>query len=116
MNVANELCDRIAIINKGQIIKLDTPENLKKLEKKYQAIDLYLSDSLNVSELNQLTGIEKVEEKKTYYHIIVNNLDQAIGEIIDYTKSKNVKIKRISTPEPSLEEVFVKIINRGENN
>lgn len=116
MNVANELCDRIAIINEGNIIQLDTPENLRKLEKQYQAIDLYLSDTPNVSEIEQLQGVEGVKKKKAFYHIIVKDLDKAISQLVDYTASKDIKIKRINTPEPSLEEVFVKIINKGDNN
>ncbi len=116
MDVANELCDRIAIINKGNLIRLDTPENLRAIEKKYQAIDLYPSEQLNISELEKLAGIDKVKQIKNYYHIIVDDLHEAMSQIINYTKLKNIKIKKLNTPEPTLEEVFVKIINRGENN
>jgi len=116
MDVANELCDRIAIINKGNLIRLDTPENLRAIEKKYQAIDLYPSEQLIISEVERLAGIEKVKKIKNYYHIIVDDLHEAMYQIIDYTKLKKINIKKLNTPEPTLEEVFVKIINSGEKN
>ena len=47
MEVANELCDRIAILNQGKIIGLDTPENLRKLKQEFQAIDFYFENEVN---------------------------------------------------------------------
>ncbi len=116
MNVANEMCNRIAIINKGEIIQLDTLENLRRLGKKYQVINLYLSDPVDHSDLNALRGIEEVKKVKSYYHIIVKDLNEAISQIVGYLKDKNIKIKKLDTPEPTLEEIFVKLINRGEEN
>jgi len=116
MDVANELCDRIAIINRGNLIRLDTPENLRAIEKKNQAIDLYPSEQLNISEVEKLAGIDQVKQIKNYYHIIVDDLHEAMCQITDYTKLKKINIKKLNTPEPTLEEVFVKIINQGENN
>ena len=116
MDIANELCDRIAIINKGKIIKLDTPENLRAIEKGYQAIDLYLSKEINLSDFENLDGINRANKVKDHYHIIVSNLDKAINQLINLTRSKNIKIRKINTPEPSLEEVFISAINVGENN
>jgi ABC-2 type transport system ATP-binding protein len=116
MDVANELCDRIAIINKGKIIKLDTPENLRTIEKEYQGIDLYLSQEINLSDFKNLDAVNRANKIKDHYHLMVNDLDKAINQLINLTRSKNIKIKRINTPEPSLEEVFINAINRGENN
>ncbi|MFO7796174.1 MAG: ATP-binding cassette domain-containing protein [Promethearchaeati archaeon] len=116
MDVANEMCHRIAIINKGKIIRLDTPENLRTIEKEFQSIDLYLSKKIDLSALEQLNGIENAKQIKNYYHLIVNNIDEAIQQIIDFTRSNDIKINKINTPEPSLEEVFINAINGGEKN
>ena len=94
MDVANEMCDRIAIINKGKLIGLDTPENLKKLKQKHQAIDFYFSQDINESELSKLNSIKKVQKIRDYYHIIVNDINDGAYDIIEYTKSKGIKIKR----------------------
>jgi len=116
MDVANELCDRIAIINKGKIIKLDTPKNLRAIEKEYQSIDLHLSKEIDLSNFKNLDGINVVNKVKDYYHIIVRNLDKAISQLINLTRSNNIEIIKINTPEPSLEEIFINAIKEGENN
>lgn len=116
MDVANELCDRIAIINKGKIIKLDTPKNLRTIEKECQSVDLYLSKEIDINGFKNLDGINKVNKVKDFYHIIVNDLDKAIVQLINLTRSKNIEIIKINTPEPSLEEVFINAIKDGENN
>jgi ABC-2 type transport system ATP-binding protein len=114
MDVANEMCDRIAVINKGKLIGLDTPENLKKLRQEHQAIDFYFSQDINESELNNLKSIKLVQKIRDYYHIIVHDINDSAYEIIEYVKSKGINIKKINTYEPHLEEVFIKMIN-GED-
>jgi len=114
MDVANELCDRIAIINRGKIIGLDTPENLRALKQDYQAIDLYLMNDVNQKELEDLSAIKEVTKIEDYYHIVVHDINNSVFEIIEYLKSNNYKIKKINTYEPHLEDVFVKMVNGGD--
>ena len=116
MEVANELCDRIAIINHGKIISLDTPENIKKLTQDYQAIDLYFTNGVNIGEIKNLNTITEVQKTQEGLHIIVEDIHESICEIIDYIKSHNIKIKHLSTHQPKLEEAFLKIIDRGVKN
>jgi len=114
MNVANEMCDRIAIINKGKIISCDTPENLRSIEKEHKSVNLYLSQEINPNEFTDLTGVKKANRVKDYYHLVVSDLDNAIASIISFTRANDIKIKKINTPEPSLEEVFINAIKEGE--
>lgn len=114
MDVANEMCDRIAIINKGKMIRCDTPENLRAIEKEYQSIDLHLSQTINLSEFINLEGIKNASKVKDYVHIIVSDVDKAFGNIISFTRKHNIKITKINTPEPSLEEVFINAIREEE--
>ena len=116
MDVANELCDRIAIINKGKIIGLDSPENLRNLKQEYQAIDLYLYSDLNQKEIENLNSIKEVIKRNDHYHIIVHNLNESIFQIIDFLRSNNLKVKKINTYEPHLEDVFVKMVDGGGHN
>ncbi len=115
MDVANEMCDRIAIINRGKLIGLDTPENLKKLKQEYQAVDFYFTKEAKESELENLSSVKEVRKIRDYYHIIVHDLNDGICEIIEYIKSKNLKVKKINTYEPHLEEVFLKMVNGGDD-
>ena len=104
---AQEMCDRIAIINKGNLVALDTTENLlerikiKNIKLKVKNIDL-----------NENLLMKDIDFKiKSQNSIVVtyekNSLD--FGEIVNYLNQKNIKIEDISTEDGDLEDVFVQL-------
>ncbi len=112
MNVAEELCDRIAIINKGVIVKIGTPQDLRKIEKSLQIINVEFSGKINEDKLTDLPWVKKVKRmNKTRYELTVNELHESLFKLVNFCKIEKVKINEINTPEFSLEEVFIKIIN-----
>ncbi len=114
MDVANELCDRIGIINKGKLVELDTPQDLRKLKQEYQALDVYFEEKdISQIEIENLPFIKEVLRIGDYYRIIVSNLNNGLCDIIEYAKSSDLKIARINTYEPHLQDVFLRIINEG---
>ncbi|MCJ7652019.1 MAG: ATP-binding cassette domain-containing protein [Candidatus Lokiarchaeota archaeon] len=116
MDVANELCDRIAIINKGKIIRLDTPEKLKLLTQEYQAIDCIFTDKINTEEIERFESVTEVQEIKGGVHVIVKDVHKALIDIIEFSKSHSYEFKQINTHQPTLEDAFLKIIERGDEN
>lgn len=116
MEVANQLCDRIAIINHGKIISLDTPTNLRKLTQDYQSIDLYFEDMINPEELENLSSVKEVQVVEGSYHVIVRDINSAVKNIVEFAGNKDLKIKQINTHIPKLEDAFLKIIEKGEKN
>ena len=109
LNEAEEMCDRIAIINKGELVALDSTENLiKKIKNKI--VKLKLSKAIDISDgiLDTLKVITKRDNSITlsYEKDKLN-----IGEIIDFFNKKNIKIIDMSTDDGDLEDVFVSLIN-----
>ena len=104
---AQEMCDRIAIINKGDLVALDTTEKLldriktKKIKLKVKNIEL--SKNLVMKGIN-FKIISKNFILVTYEK---NSLD--FGEIVNYLNTNNVKIEDISTEDGDLEDVFVQL-------
>tara|TARA_B100001057_G_scaffold55738_1_gene49511 strand:+ start:138 stop:1070 length:933 start_codon:yes stop_codon:yes gene_type:complete len=104
---AQEMCDRIAIINKGDLVALDTTKKLleriktKKIIFKVKEFDLNLNLSLPNIKFN-------VDSKDT---IIVNYEKELVNfeELINYLKEKNLKILDISIDEGNLEDVFLQL-------
>ncbi len=104
---AQEMCDRIAIIDKGNLVALDTTENLlqrikiKKIKLKVKNINL--NENLLMKDIdfkiNSKNSIVVTYEK--------NSLD--FGEIVNYLNQKNIKIEDISTEDGDLEDVFVQL-------
>ncbi|MFX0042827.1 MAG: ABC transporter ATP-binding protein [Candidatus Hodarchaeota archaeon] len=114
MEVANELCHRIAIINHGKIISLDSPENLKKLTQEYKAIDFYFTNRVSKTKIKELDTVREVQEVKEGFHVIVEDIHEGICEIVDFIKKNHLIIKQLNTHQPKLEDAFLKIIERGE--
>ena len=83
MEEANQLCDRIAIINHGKIISQDTPKNLKILTQEYKAIDIYLANGVSKRKIEELRTIREVQEVREGFHVIVEDIHESIFEIIE---------------------------------
>lgn len=104
---AQEMCDRIAIINKGNLVALDTTEKLleriktKKINFKVKSIEL--NKNLMMKDINFKINSEN-SILVTYEK---NSLD--FGEIINYLNENNIKIEDISTEDGDLEDVFVQL-------
>ena len=104
---AQEMCDRIAIINKGNLVALDTTEKLldriktKKINLKVKNIEL--NKNLAMKDIN-FKIISKNSILVTYEK---NSLD--FGEIVNYLNANDVKIEDISTEDGDLEDVFVQL-------
>jgi len=116
MEVANELCDRIAIINNGKIISLDTPENLKKLTQEYKAIDFYFDNGIDITKFKKMTSVLEVQKVREGFHVIVEDIHEGVCEIVDFIKENNLIIKQLNTHQPKLEDAFLRIIERGGGN
>jgi ABC-2 type transport system ATP-binding protein len=111
MDVANELCDRIAIINNGKIVSLNAPEKLKKLFQENHKIEFSFNRDVSAEEIKNLSSTKEVEKTKEGWSLIVNDVNKSLVEIVEFAKLRKLEITRIATPEPSLEEIFLKIIN-----
>jgi fluoroquinolone transport system ATP-binding protein len=93
MQVADELCDRIAFIIDGKIVKLDSPRQLKlEFGEKLVEVDYY--------EENKVV-------KSKFSLIKAGDLSQ-LNDII-----QNKKIEMMHTKEATLEEIFIKVTGRG---
>ncbi len=105
MYEAEEMCNKIAIINKGNLIKLDTTENLldsiktKKIIFKVKNINKISPENLNGIKFSYNLENEVIASYERKKH----NID----EIISKVKNANMEIYDISTEEGNLEDVFI---------
>jgi ABC-2 type transport system ATP-binding protein len=114
MNVANELCNRIAIINKGKLICVDDPQKLRELKQDHLALDIHLLGEVSIENLESMSNINSIKKTgKDCYHLIVKEIMGAIIELLNYFNENNIKLLKLNTYEPKLEEVFIELI-KGE--
>jgi ABC-2 type transport system ATP-binding protein len=110
---ADLLCDRIAIIDHGKIIALDTSTNLKKIISGADTMIIKLEiANLTpdlISSIKALRCADAVtQENSTRLHIIVHG-EEAFDSIINAVREKNGKITSMESLQPTLEDVFLHI-------
>jgi ABC-2 type transport system ATP-binding protein len=104
-----EICDRIAIIDEGKIIALDSPENLKNIIGG-DIITILSEDNIKLKEyINDITGVEIHDAKEGKIRFEVKDSSSFIPEFI---KNSPVKILSISARKPTLNDVFLDLTGR----
>ena len=105
---AEEMCDRIAILNKGNLVALDSTKNLlDKIQTKKVIIKTDKKININDDDLESLKIISNLENEvcMSYEKSKIN-----MGELITLIKKNNVQIIDISTDDGDLEDVFLRLI------
>jgi ABC-2 type transport system ATP-binding protein len=108
MEEANQLCTRIAIINRGKIVAIDRPEALKKRIQSLHSIEVSFKRDVLQSDLSGLLGVESVEKRGDKFRLYALEPAKVIYNLVDYARSEDVEITSIATISPTLEDVFVK--------
>ncbi len=108
LSEAEEMCDRIAIINKGRLIALDTTENmLDKIQSKIVKFKI----NKKVSNLGDISNLIKIVSNNSKELIISYEKNKVnIQNIIDSLKAQNIDILDFQSTDPDLEDVFIKLI------
>ena len=109
LNEAEEMCDRIGILNKGKLVALDSTQNLlnkiniKKV--RFKLSNNYSFDRITLKSLSIL----KSESNELVVSYDKNKL--TMNEIIEFLTSKSINILDISTDDGDLEDVFISLTN-----
>lgn len=112
MEEADFLCDRIAIIDHGKIIALDTSEKLKEVLGG-DIISLEVSDSNKLNKL--LADMENVKDVKVLdgkLIVISQNGSKTIPKIIELSAANGISVESVLLKRPSLEDVFIHYTGR----
>ncbi len=107
---ADQFCQRVAIINQGEIVAIDSPEKLKASLEQHPIIEVSfgLTENLN-NKLKNLNGIVSVSEVGDKFRLVVENVSEVVPLIVDFARENSLKIVSISTLKPSLEDAFLKL-------
>jgi ABC-2 type transport system ATP-binding protein len=112
---AEYLCDEIAIINKGKIIAVDTPDELKNKFGREKTIKIHVQNmGKNIS--NILHGIQDYKLDYNTGTIIIirsNQSEQVLQKIIQILNENKVPIEDLSVVPTSLEEIFLSVVKNS---
>jgi ABC-2 type transport system ATP-binding protein len=117
MAEADRLCDRIAIVDHGQIIALDTPRGLRGLLPAEQGLDLVLDGDGGDPRglLCELPGAERVDtvaERERWRARIYGSGDQLMDAALDAVRAAGRDLVELRRIEGTLEDVFVHLTGR----
>ena len=105
MYEAQEMCNRIAILNKGNLITLDTTDNLLNSIKTKKII--FKVNKINTINLENLNGIKFSYKSNNEITASYEKKKHKIDEIISKVKNAGMEIYDISTDEGNLEDIFI---------
>jgi len=114
MEEADVLCDRIAIIDQGKIVALDTPQNLKD-SLGGDIIELEFNDKKDdhTETLKSLSQVKDVMKMRDAYRIKVSRGEKALPEIIESLLKMKLRIGRVSLVKPTLDQVYLEYTGRS---
>lgn len=116
----SQICEKVIIINKGQIVAVDSPENLEDKVNVENAINIIVEDMENKIESLKINGAKKVElikknDDNTKEYRIIPEKDYDIRKTIFSDLAKeNITIFELKKPEITLEEAFMELIQKNE--
>ena len=117
MAEADELCDRLAIIDQGKVLACDTPTNLKRRVQKYPLFEISLSPSANgFRAIQALPGVHKATTTETPNSVELKvslEEDSIIGSVVQTIIANHGKILSLKKTEPTLEDVFIELVGHG---
>jgi len=111
MEEAERLCDRVAIIDRGRIVALDTPENLiEKLGAEHRVV-FTVEDGFDAEQFRALPGVSRVERIGERV-VVYGREDDLVVEVVTALSRGGVRFRDLRTEQPSLEDVFLALTGR----
>jgi len=107
---ADQLCQRIAIIDRGKIITIDNPEKLKAMVQVEHMIEVSFDRIDGIA--NNLKGLKHVNEVVATgdkFRLYTEEISATLPLIFDFAKKNHLKVISVNTLKPTLEDAFVKL-------
>jgi ABC-2 type transport system ATP-binding protein len=111
MEEADSLCDKVAVIDHGKIIALDTPEKLKhSLGGDIISLE---ADANLLPHLKKIKNIKKIKKMNGEMSITADDAEHIIPTIFNIAQKNKLKIHSISLRHPTLEDVFLQLTGKS---
>jgi ABC-2 type transport system ATP-binding protein len=118
---AAQICDKVAIMQKGRLIALNTPDALRGMAKKSEVLDVIVKNmaEAQVNALKSVDGVASLAADvqdpvlgQTHLRLRLKNVD-ALPGIFDFFFKEKIKIVNFKQEEPTLEDAFIELTGAG---
>jgi len=109
MEEADKLCDRIAIVDHGKLVALDTPVRLKDSVPGTEIVEAEFEGAPAdwIGQLRQLDHATGVAEHDSVFHITSHDGPATVAALMDVARARKVTVKRVSVQTTTLDDVFL---------
>lgn len=111
LSEAEVLCDRVAILNKGDLLVVNDIAGLRGLVEKRKIIKIKPRDAIETDDLRKIKGVSSVKDDETTNtrNIIFSEEMGDISEVMELVKKQEEKIETLYISKPSLEDIFIEL-------
>jgi ABC-2 type transport system ATP-binding protein len=117
MEEAQELSDRVGIIDHGQLIAVGTQKELTKIVGEYDTLRLHIGEEDDAEKLAQalssIPGVVKCSAADHQVVLVVPEAEEALAPAITHANEAGIRIRSVDIQEPNLETVFLQLTGRA---
>ena len=107
MEEAERLCDRVAIIDRGEIVALGTPNNLIANLGQQNKVEFYSEGNIELEELKRIDEVNNVEKIERKYVLYSDKPYDVLRRLIQLEKAENYNLQNLYVNRVTLEDVFL---------
>lgn len=115
MEEVEQICTRIAIMDKGKNLAIGTKDELKQMIKKSEEIRIELVDipTEYLADIRQLKHVYEVSFENHQLHVLCSGGKHNLLRVLDYLQSKELAFGRVYSELPTLNDVFLEITGKA---
>jgi len=111
MEEAERLCDRVAVMDHGRIVALDTPEKLIQSIGVESRVVFVLVQPADLTGLNGLEEVSRMEQTGDRI-VVYGRSDQTVVEVVKFLSTNRVRFRDLRTEQPTMDDVFLTLTGR----
>jgi len=115
MEEAERLCDRVAIVDHGRIVALDSPENLIRSIRAENRVIFAIEDTIDLQRLKSLHSVTRVEQNGERVSVY-GHTEQLVSEVVNALTESGIRFRDLRTEQPTLEDVFLTLTGHNIRN
>jgi len=111
MEEAERLCDRVAVMDHGRIVALDTPEKLIQSIGVESRVVFVLVERADLSGLRDLKDVSRTEQIGNRV-VVYGRSDQIVVEVVKFLGANRIRFRDLRTEQPTMDDVFLSLTGR----
>ncbi|MFW6140144.1 MAG: ATP-binding cassette domain-containing protein [Acidobacteriota bacterium] len=115
MEEANQLCDKVAILDQGVIVKIDTPERIRTEIKGMHSVEVSFEGAVNPHFFNSVTGVKSLKKKGDKYRMHTEKPGKTVVSLVNQASASDMEIVSLNVLSPSLEDAFLALTRKEES-